>query len=114
MLRLTLLVNGLIPEASALLSSPPEAAFVTRVLADGMNENSILERLFDEQLASNSFPAAEDIIWKAEFSEHSLGESSSAVLSVYSSVHWLNAMEEISEFQSNAYNDSPDDEDEAD
>lgn len=108
-LRLTMQVSGLTPEANNILSNPPEAAFVTRVLADAMNENSILERLFDEQLASNSFPAAESIIWKADFSGQSLGQRSSAVLTVYSSDHWLGAMEEISEFQSDAYNDGPED-----
>lgn len=109
-LRLTLLMNGLTPEANSILSTPPEAAFVSRVLADAMDDNSILERLFDEQLASNSFPAAESIIWKADFSEQSPGERSSAVLTVYSSEHWLGAMKEISDFQSNAYNDAPEEE----
>lgn len=111
-LRLTLLMNGLTPEASSILSTQPEAAFVTRVLADAMDDNSILERLFDEQLASSSFPAAESIIWKADFSEQSRGERSSAVLTVYSSKHWLGAMEEVSDFQSNAYNDAAEKEEE--
>ena len=110
MLHLTMHIKGLLPESGVILSNPPEAAFVTRILADAMNENSILERLYEEQLASNSFPDAEGIIWKAEFSGLSLGEPSSAVLSVYSSVHWLDAMEGVSDFQSNAYNDSPDEE----
>jgi len=110
MLHLTMQLTGSLPESSGILSNPPEAAFVTRILADAMNENSILERLYEEQLASNDFPDAEYIIWQAEFSAQSLGELSSAVLSVYSSAHWLDAMEEVSDFQSNAYNDSPDDE----
>lgn len=114
MLHLTLLLKGLIPEAKSILSNPPEAAFVTRVLADGMNENSILERLFDEQLASHSFPEADNIIWQAEFSEQSLDGHASALLSIYSSAHWLSAMEQVSEFKSKAYNDRPEDQDEAD
>lgn len=111
MLCLTLLMKGSTPEAKAILSSPPEAAFVTRVLADAMSEKSILERLFGEQLASRSFPEAQGIVWQADFSEQSIGKDSSAILTIYSSAHWLNAMEQVSEFQSNAYNDSADDED---
>lgn len=113
-LHLTLQVKGLAPEAGGLLCNPPEAAFVTRLLADGMDENSILERLFDEQLASHSFPEADSIIWQADFNELSLDGDSSALLSVYSSAHWLSAMEQVSEFKSNAYNDRPDDKDEDD
>lgn len=113
-LCLTLLLKGSTPEAKALLGTPPEAAFVARVLADAMDETSILERLFSKQLASHSFPEAQGIIWQADFSEQSMGGNASAVLKVYSSAHWLNAMEQVSEFQSNAYNDSPDGEDEDD
>lgn len=106
MMQLTLRLEGQVAEAGPLLASPPEAAFVTRVLADGMDENSILERLFDEQLAGRSFPEAEAIIWLAEFSEQSSEHNGSAVLNVYSSQHWLHDLEDIDEFESNAYNDS--------
>lgn len=106
-LCLAMQVKALQTEANELLANPPEAAFVARMLADAMDENSILERLFDEQLASNSFDAAEGIIWKADFSQQAPGELTSALLTVYSSDHWLNAMEGVSEFQSNARNDTP-------
>lgn len=108
LMQLTIQMQALKPEARKLLAEQPEAAFVTRVLADGMDENSILERLFDEQLVANSFPEAEGIIWLAQFSEQT---DSSAILTVYSSAHWLHAMEDIDEFESNAYNDRDDDDD---
>ena len=113
MMRATLRLQALTAEAKKLLARPPEAAFVTRVLADGMDEHSILERLFDEQLAARSFPEAEGIIWLAEFGEYS-GEDNSAVLTVYSSQHWLHDLEDIDEFESGAYDDSPDADDEDD
>ena len=106
MVHLVLDVNAATPEADKLLSKKPEAAFVARMLADAMSENSILERLFDEQLISHSFPEAEGIIWSAEFSDQSQAERASARLTIYSSAHWLNAMESISDFQSSAYNDT--------
>jgi len=110
-MQLILHVTALKPEAKTLLSHPPQPAFITRMLADGMNENSILERLFDEKLTSHSFPEAEAIIWQPEWGEQSIGEQvmgqqSSATLTLYSCVNWLEDMEGIYDFQSNAYNDS--------
>ena len=87
-----------------------EAAFVTRMLADAMDANSILERLFEDQLAGRNFPEAEAIIWKTDISDRS-DDGSSATLTVYSSIHWLDAMEDIDEFESRAYPDGADDDD---
>lgn len=106
MLRVVLDINSANSEAAKLLFKKPEAAFVARMLADAMSENSILERLFDEQLLAHCFPEATGIIWQAEFSDQVQGTITSTRLTIYSSKHWLNAMESISEFQSNAYNDS--------
>ena len=43
-------------------STKPEPNFVVRILAYGMDENYILERLFDKQLLSHHFPKAKNII----------------------------------------------------
>ncbi|MDH3388447.1 MAG: hypothetical protein OEN02_11125 [Gammaproteobacteria bacterium] len=108
-LRLQLVAVG--APGKAILGEEPEASFVARVLADGMSEKSILERLFDEQLVSNSFPEAEGIVWLAEFGERS-ADGKSALLTVYSSEHWLDSMEDVGDFPSSAYNDRPDEDDE--
>lgn len=113
MLQLMLQLKARGAEAKALLARPPEAAFVTRVLADGMDEHSILERLFDEQLVAHSFPEADGIIWLAEFGEPD-ADGSSAILTVYSSHHWLHDLENVDEFESGAYNDSPEDDEDED
>lgn len=105
--QLTLKVQGLNAEAKRFFEKAPEAAFVARMLADGMNENSILERLYDEQLYSHSFPEADGIIWQADFTECSAAGDSFANLVIYSSLHWLEAMKTVDEFKSNAYNDRP-------
>ena len=48
-------------------STKPEPNFVVRILAYGIDENYILERLFDKQLLSHHFPEAKNIIWNAEY-----------------------------------------------
>ena len=105
MMQVILDITALTPAAKAILSSPPQAAFVTRLLADAMDAHSILERLFDEQLASHYFPEADAIIWLAEFGDQA-PDGHSVKLVIYSSVHWLDAMESISAFESSAYNDA--------
>jgi len=99
-------VNAVTPEATKLLTTQPEAAFVARMLADALSEDSILERLFDEQLLSRNFPEAKGIIWGARFGDYLSAAKTSAELTVYSSRHWLKALASVSDFQSNAYNDS--------
>jgi len=112
MMQVVLEVTALTSDAKAVLASPPQKAFVTRLLADAMDAHSILERLFDEQLVSHYFPEADGIIWLAEFSDQPSDDHSSVKLAIYSSLHWLDAMETISAFESSAYND--DDPEEAD
>jgi hypothetical protein len=111
MMRLDLHLWASGSTGKSLLAEPPEAAFVTRLLADGMSEKSILERLFGEQLAGKDFPEAEGIIWATEVGERS-ADGMEALLTVYSSRHWLQAMEEVDDFPSSPYNDLPDEDDE--
>ncbi len=105
-LRLRLRLEALQKDGRELLSRPPEPAFVARVLADGMDEKSILERLFDEQLVGREFAEAEGIVWRAGFDKVTT-DGSVAVLAVYSSQHWLEDIEDVDEFRSTAYNDRP-------
>ncbi len=105
-LRLRLRLTAREKDSREVFREPPEPAFVARMLADGMDEKSILERLFDEQLAAREFAEAEGIVWRAEFDEIS-SDGDSAILTVYSSQHWLEDIEGIDEFRSNAYNDRP-------
>ena len=106
MIQLTLFVKGLNKAAISILSAPPTAAFVARMLADGLDEKSILERLFSDQIGSQHFPEAEAIIWCAKFDARLPIHNSGTNLIVYSSEHWLKAMQTVTEFQSTAYNDA--------
>ena len=105
-LRLRLRLGAREKEGREIFNQPPEPAFVARVLADGMDEKSILERLFDEQLVGREFPEADGIVWRAGFDEIT-ADGNAAILTVYSSQHWLEDIPDIDEFQSSAYNDQP-------
>ncbi len=104
-MRLTMRLTAENPRADALLQQTPLPAFVARILADGMGEDSTLERLFDDSLESSSFPDAAGIIWRAGFSDHDAGPPAAATLTVYSSALWLGSMEDVGTFESNAHND---------
>lgn len=106
MLRLSLLLTAHSHRAAELLDAPPAPAFVARILADGMSERSTLERLFDDSIESESFPAAAGIIWRAEFTDPEDGPPPAATLIVYSSALWLKSMEEIDTFETDAHNDA--------
>ncbi len=105
-LRLRMRLTARDKDAHEVFAHAPDPGFVARVLADGMDEKSILERLFDEQLVANAFPEAEGIVWRAAFDELA-ADGHSAVLTVYSSQHWLEDLPDIDEFPSSAYNDQP-------
>ena len=104
-LRLTMRLTAHNPRAEALLQKDPLPAFGARILADGMGEDSTLERLFDDSLESSSFPDAAGIVWHAGFSEYDAGPPAAATLTVYSSALWLRPMEEVETFESDAHND---------
>lgn len=106
MMRLTLRLTAESPKAAEMLSRPPEAAFVARLLADGMGETSTLERLFDDRLESGSFPDAAAIVWRAEYGDPDPGPPPAATLTVYSSALWLRPMEDIDGFDSDAHNNA--------
>ena len=91
--------------AKEVLQKPLHESFVARLLGDGMDDNSILHRLFDEQLKGDPFPEADSIIWIA--TQNSVSEST-AKLDVISSCHWLDALKGVEHFESSA---TPDDAD---
>ena len=95
------------PEASQLLAREPQPALLVRLLADGMDEQSTLHRLFEEQLAGNSFPEAPSIIWRSETSERDSSPASAGLtLDVYSSWNWLEPLKGVQRFESSAHPDA--------
>lgn len=81
------------------LSTPSlQEAFVARCIAAASSETSILNRLFEDQLAGGPFPEAEHLVWQIQTeklpAEGSLRAGIS--LSLYSPIRWTESLEEDS------------------
>ncbi|GAA4018597.1 hypothetical protein GCM10022408_35500 [Hymenobacter fastidiosus] len=72
-------------DSLAVFATQPEAPLL-RLLAQGMPDNTLLKRLFSEQLAGTSFPEAKDIIWQLR---QVSAADQSILFEVVSSAYWL-------------------------
>ncbi len=82
----------------------PTASFLTRILNDGMDENNIMNRLFDENLEGNMFPEATHILWKIESTGYD-PVTNSITVTIYTSWNWVEDLKGVSHFESAAYAD---------
>ena len=82
----------------------PTAAFVARLLNDGMNNHNTIYRLFDDQLAANRFQEAEGIVWKFVHTELSATDNSTYI-TVHTSWNWVDELKGVNEYQSTAHAD---------
>jgi hypothetical protein len=79
-------------------------SFLVRLLNDGMDDHSIIYRLFDEQLFANSFPESEYIIWKVD--NHGYDEQNQTVmLDIYTSWNWVDELKGITHYESTSFAD---------
>jgi len=101
--KVVIRVTALNNESKANLLKPT-ASFLCRALKDGMDEYTIMYRLFDEGLEGNAFPEAEHIIWQFETSGYD-ETSSSTTITLYTSWNWVEDLKGVSKFDSNAYAD---------
>jgi hypothetical protein len=72
-------------EGLALFDTHPEVPLL-RLLGQGMPDNTLLKRLFQEQLDGASFPEAPSIIWQLHPSQRT---ETSVVFEVVGSAYWL-------------------------
>jgi hypothetical protein len=82
----------------------PSAAFIARLLNDGMDEHNTIYRLFHDNLASTSFKEAEHIIWKFEsggFDEI----NQSNTITIHTSWNWVDELRGVNQYESSAYLD---------
>jgi len=78
-----------------------EAALL-RLLAQGMPENTLINRLFTEQLSSDTFVEAENIIWQLKTEIQS---DDTALVSVISSKYFFQDLKYVESFQGKTHND---------
>lgn len=89
-------------DAREQLASPLHESFLVRLLADGMDSNAILHRLYGKELTGTSFPNADEVVWIVRtevISEQAMN------IGVISSGYWLDALEDTEVYESNAYAD---------
>lgn len=96
-------VSAANPNSVQALKSPT-AAFIARLLNDGMDDNNAIHRLFHDELASDSFPEAEDIIWSFTATAMAEAEKSSEI-QLYTSWNWVDELKGISHYESTAHKD---------
>ncbi|WP_010227181.1 hypothetical protein [Gillisia marina] len=78
-----------------------EAALI-RLLAHGMPEHTLINRLFTEQLSSQSFAEAENIIWQMNTEIQS---DNSALVTVISSKYFFQNLKYVEGFEAETHND---------
>ena len=101
--RLRLKIRALNADSEANLRSLT-APFLARLLDDGMHDQNSLRRLFDEQIDGDHFPEAEELIWKFDPGPYDETERS-LVVTLYISLHWVDGLRGVTEFDSDAYSD---------
>ena len=101
--RIQLKIQALNP-VSELNVKNLNASFIARILNDGMEDNNMIYRLFDEQINSNKFTESEDIIWQFEESAYSDSDHSK-VLILYTSWNWVEKLKGVKNYESLAFSD---------
>lgn len=85
----------------AIFDESPSASMV-RLLANGLNENTLLHRLYDEQIEGELFPQAPGIVWKLQ---QVADEGLTRQFSVVSSFFWFESFAQIDEFEASSHAD---------
>jgi hypothetical protein len=81
---------------------------LVRLLSAGMDENTILNRLYGEKIESDSFPEAKNILWEIKEISKSKTE---ATYEIISSELWFGELEDVDSFEALTHADSIDEED---
>ena len=73
-----------------------------RLLVKGMPENTLINRLFDEQLEGDTFTEAKDIIWQLKKEK---GEGASMNFDIISSEYWFHDFKYVEDFDADTHAD---------
>ena len=92
-------------EGERLLAAPLHESFLVRLLAHGMPDSAMINRLFEDAVAGEPFPEAKSIVWIAQTTPV---DAKTVRVCVYGSQHWLGAVQEAEErYTSTAWPDRP-------
>lgn len=84
------------------LANSLSESLIVRMLTDGMDDHSVLKRLFEDQIKSHSFPEAQNIVWTFTHEKISVERYK---INLISSGYWMDPVRDLSEFESSAYPD---------
>ena len=93
--RFQVRITAKTPFELSVFESNTEASLI-RLLVKGMPDNTLINRLFDEQLVGNSFEEAKDIIWQLK--KESQGEGS-ILFDVISSEYWFKDFKYVDSYE---------------
>ncbi|SDB37962.1 hypothetical protein SAMN03097699_1005 [Flavobacteriaceae bacterium MAR_2010_188] len=78
------------------------SAPIVRLLANGMPENTLINRLYKDEIKSENFSEAKDIIWQLNFK----GQSSDSInFELISSNYWFKDLKFIDQFEASSHAD---------
>lgn len=102
--RFTVSITSQDNGALGVFDGSPQPALV-RLLSGGLDQDEILNRLYNEQLAGEKFEEASGILWESR--EVQRGDLE-AQYEVISSELWFGGLADVSHFESQTHADAPD------
>ncbi|WP_339652104.1 hypothetical protein [uncultured Maribacter sp.] len=84
-----------------LFENYPEAPLV-RLLANGLPENSVINRLFDDKLEGEQFQEAKDILWQLKINKN---DNNELIADVISSHYWFKDLKYVDGFEAETHAD---------
>ena len=88
--------------AKKLLAGSVDESFLVRLIADGMDDKTVLHRMFEDQIVGKSFPEAANIIWILNSEEKAQDKKH---IEIISSGYWFDPLSQMNGFESSAYSD---------
>jgi len=93
--RFQVKVSAKIPSELSIFNQNTETPLI-RLLVKGMPDNTLINRLFDEQLEEGGFSEAKDIIWQLKKSDET---ETSVIFDVISSEYWFKDFKYVEHFE---------------
>ncbi len=79
----------------------PEAPLV-RLIAGGLPDNSVINRLFDDKLEGEKFQEAKDILWQLKLTKN---DNNELIIDVISSHYWFKDLKYVDRFEAETHAD---------